>query len=149
MKKRILIIGPENSDNQQLVNLIEDSSRQQTMNNIVYYDETIYVPSSYLRSPWMLKHIISTQQKAYCLLMLLNTQRQFRVYPPNYAKAFRIPSIGLISKDGAENEEKIESCRKELLEAKVDKIYELDFADKENCFNFLTEIKLLEKNRNK
>lgn len=72
MKKRILIIGPNQQHNHIIAQAIEDSEQPiRKVANILYTNETIIVPNSYLESPWMHKHIISLQQKASKALFLV------------------------------------------------------------------------------
>ncbi|MCU5753092.1 hypothetical protein OBG91_05170 [Lactococcus lactis] len=146
-----MIIGPENSENSKLVGLLENTAaRYQNIGNIVYRDETIQVPSSYMRSPFMIKHLITTQQKAFCILMLLNAKYEYkyRVYSSNIAKAFRVSRIGVISvdtKNENQNVKNITKCEEELINAGVDEIYFLDIDNNECCKDFIKKIKLVER----
>ncbi|AGM98037.1 EutP/PduV family microcompartment system protein [Streptococcus iniae] len=143
MKKRILVIGPEDDEKRKLLAMIEKSHSLKQVNSIVYHDHTIDVPSSYLRSPWMTRHIIACQQNAYCVLMLLNENREFRVYSPNFARAFRVPSIGLILRSEANDLAQREDCHRELEEASLDEIYEIVIDAQEDCQRLVDKIKLL------
>ena len=146
MKKRIMIVGPENNENSQLVSLFEKTVKKQEIGNIVYWDKTIQVPSSYMRSPSMLKHLIATQQKASCILMMLNAKHEnkSRVYPPNLAKSFRIPRIGVISVQTKSDDADLTyqtHCQEELLNAGVDDIFLIDFENEMSCQTLLEKIK--------
>lgn len=147
MKKRILVIGPEDYGKRKLVAMIEDSHTLKQVNSIVYHDQTIDVPSSYLRSPWMTSHIIACQQNAYCVLMLLNENREFRVYSPNFARAFRVPSIGLILRSEANDLAQLEDCHRELEEASLDEIYDITIDSQDDCQILFDKIKLLKEGK--
>lgn len=143
MKKRILVIGPEGSGQRELICLLEGNQQLKFAPSLIYYDETILVPSSYLRGSGMKKHIIALQQNAYCVLMLLSSQRPFRIYSPNFAKAFRIPAIGLIVHHREVNPTLIMGCQEELAEAKVDFIYECNINSLGQCHDFLNKISVI------
>lgn len=97
MKKRILIIGPNQQHNHIIAQAIEDSEQPiRKVANILYTNETIIVPNSYLESPWMHKHIISLQQKASKALFLVPIPSKKKSYPPNFAHALRVPVIGVV-----------------------------------------------------
>lgn len=68
---------------------------------LFYGESTLTVPGAYLESPKMRKHIIAAQQDADCILMLSPHQSPHRHYPPNFAHAFRLPVIGVITSYGA------------------------------------------------
>lgn len=96
MKKRILIIGPNSRHTNIIAQAIEQSSQPiRKVANILFTEQTIIVPSSYLESPWMHKHIISLQQKASKVLFLVPIPSVKKSYPPNFAQAQRVPVIGV------------------------------------------------------
>lgn len=98
MKKRTLIIGQKNSGKTTLAHELDHSVCPITKKaNLVYGPTTIDVPAPYLESPWMHKHIIALQQKANEVFMLLPLNCQRLVYPPGFAKVFRIPVFGIIT----------------------------------------------------
>ncbi|HEM3177761.1 TPA: EutP/PduV family microcompartment system protein [Streptococcus suis] len=126
MKKRILVIGPEGSGKKELVRILENHKENRLISSIVYSNETIFVPGSYLRSSGMKKHIIATQQNAYCILMLLPSDRECRVYSPNFAQAFRMPRFGIVTYRNHPFGKYTDDCREELTEAGVDEIFEIN-----------------------
>ncbi|HFU4060101.1 TPA: EutP/PduV family microcompartment system protein [Streptococcus suis] len=124
MKKRILIIGSEDQKKLELMRLLENNRECRSIQSIQYGCETISVPGSYLRSSGMKKHIIAIQQNAYCVLMLLDSSRNYKIYSPNFAHSFRIPTIGVIIKCSEQSVDNTLECRKELQEAGVHDIVE-------------------------
>ncbi|MGT2753957.1 EutP/PduV family microcompartment system protein [Streptococcus ovis] len=145
MKKRMMLIGPNDQDKKKLVALLEEGKQIPPVQSMVYLDKTIQVPSSYLRGSGMLKHIIATQQNASAILMLLSPEQSFRIYSPNFAKVFRIPIVGIIlTKQGCHTFEDIKRCRSELEEAKIERIQVLDLENDAHCQQLLHTISLIE-----
>jgi ethanolamine utilization protein EutP len=98
-KKRIMVIGPTNCGKTTLVNALNDSDvpRRKTQ-NIIYGKNTIDVPGSYIENSWMYKYIISAVQDASHVLILIDQSNCADVYSPGFAKVFRCPVIGVITK---------------------------------------------------
>lgn len=144
MKKRIMVIGPDDREKAKVIQLIEGKENIPRVSSIVYLDETIQIPSSYLRGSGMMKHIISIQQNADAILMILSAERVFPVYSPNFAKAFRIPSVGIILTQEDRNQMTgIIQCRREFKEAKVEIIQELNLENDFQSQQFLHTINLI------
>jgi ethanolamine utilization protein EutP len=107
IKKRLMVIGPTNSGKTSLVNALNDyDGHLRKTQDIIYGKNTMDVPGSYIENPWMYKHIIATAQEASQVLILVDQSRCINMYPPGFAKAFRCPVIGIITKADlmAENE---------------------------------------------
>jgi len=98
-KKRVMVIGPTNCGKTTLVNALNDyGGPLRKTQDIIYGKNTIDVPGSYIENAWMYKHIIATAQDASFVLILVDQSRCFNVYSPGFAKAFRCPVIGAITK---------------------------------------------------
>lgn len=113
-KKRVMVIGPTNCGKTTLVNALNDySGPLRKTQDIIYGKNTIDVPGSYIENTWMYKHIIAAAQDASHVLVLVDQSRCVSKYPPGFAKSFRCPVIGVITKTDLmpENEE---ACIKEL-----------------------------------
>ena len=65
---------------------------------LVYRQTTIDSPSAYLESPWMRHHLIAAAQDASCVLMLVSADKTRTVYPPGFARVFRVPVLGIITR---------------------------------------------------
>ncbi|AXI67368.1 TPA: hypothetical protein U1B14_000805 [Streptococcus suis] len=143
MKKRILVVGPEDSGKREVIQFLEGRCDIKLIESIVYGSRTIYVPDSYLRSPGMKKHIIATQQNAYCIVMLLPSDRNYRVYSPNFAQVFRIPSLGVIVYHSEQLENNTTDCLLELRETGVNELIELDLENNDTYVALLEKIKKL------
>ena len=108
IKKRVMVIGPTNCGKTTLVNALNDyEGPVRKTQDIIYGTNTIDVPGSYIENAWMYKHLIATSQNASHILILVNQSRCADVYSPGFAKVFRCPVIGVISKTDLlpENEE--------------------------------------------
>lgn len=109
-----MIIGPTNCGKTTLANALNDyRGPLRKTQDIIYGKNTIDVPGSYIENTWMYKHIIAAAQDASHVLMLIDQSRCVNVYSPGFAKAFRCPVVGVITKVDlmAENEE---FCFKQL-----------------------------------
>lgn len=107
-KKRIMVIGPTRCGKTTLINILNDyDGPLRKTQDIIYGKNTIDVPGSYIENPWMYKHLIAAAQDASHVLILVDQSRCDNVYSPGFAKAFRCPVIGVITKIDlmAENED--------------------------------------------
>lgn len=122
-KKRIMILGSRESGKTTLANYLNDlDTVPKRTPHMVYGKNTLDIPGSYLESPWMHKHLIAAQQDAFCVLMLCAPLAAKRSYPPGFAKVFRIPVIGVITKLDL-GSEGVDRCRAELRSAGVQEPY--------------------------
>ena len=107
-KKRVMVIGPTKCGKTTLVNVLNDyDGPLRKTQDIIYGKNTIDVPGSYIENPWMYKHLIAAAQDASHVLILVDQSRCVNVYSPGFAKSFRCPVIGVITKIDlmVENEE--------------------------------------------
>ncbi|MFT4107101.1 MAG: EutP/PduV family microcompartment system protein [Lacrimispora sp.] len=122
-KKRIMIIGPSGSKKTLLAHAINGKSGPaKRTQNMVYGEKTLDVPGVYLESPWMHKHIIAAAQDASHVLMVADRSLNREIYPPGFAKAFRVPVIGVIT-GGEENRERDSFCARQLRRTGVKEPY--------------------------
>ncbi|MGG5373193.1 EutP/PduV family microcompartment system protein [Enterococcus sp. AZ196] len=127
-------MGPRNSGKMKLANYLEGTTAAplKKVASIVYHKRTIIVPDSYLESPWMHKHVIALQQSASCGFFLQPVTARYRSYPPNFAKAFRIPLYGIVTFEKTYTQEALQQAREQLLACGLEKIdWTLDL-DKED-----------------
>ena len=103
-----MVIGPTNCGKTTLINMLNDyDGPLRKTQDIIYGKNTIDVPGSYIENPWMYKHLIAAAQDASHVLILVDQSRCINIYSPGFAKAFRCPVIGVITKIDlmAENED--------------------------------------------
>ncbi|MTK11951.1 MAG: ethanolamine utilization protein EutP [Clostridiaceae bacterium] len=108
-KKRIMVIGPSRCGKTTLVNALNDyDGPLRRTPDLIYGKNTIDVPGSYLENTWMYKHIIAASQDASHVLILVDQSNCTEIYSHGFAKSFRCPVIGVITKCDlmTENEEK-------------------------------------------
>lgn len=123
IRKKIMVIGPRNCGKTTLANFLNDENKElRKSQDIIYGNNTIDVPSSFIESPWMHKHLITISQQASCILLLVDQKNPINVYPPNFSKVFRCPVIGIINKVDLIKENEI-MCIKELQQTGINKPY--------------------------
>ncbi len=109
-----MLIGPTGSGKTALANALNGSEGPlRKTQTITYGNKTIDVPGSYIENTEMYKHIIATAQHASHILVLIDQSQCTEVYSPGFAKAFRIPVIGVITKCEL-MEENLEACIRQL-----------------------------------
>lgn len=113
--------------------------------NIRYGEETIDIPAAYIECPWMHCHLISSASDAYCILLLVDQSQKAVLYPPGFAKSFRVPVLGVITKSD-QNPEQRAGCRQQLKRIGVAEPYYC-VTGEEDSFKALKEVILTYKNR--
>jgi len=122
-KKRIMVIGPSRCGKTTLVNSINDyDGPLRKTQDMIYGEKTIDVPGSYIENPWMYKHLIAAAQDASLVLILVDQSKYSNIYSPGFAKAFRCPVIGVITKIDLMPENQ-ELCLKQLRHIGVSEPY--------------------------
>lgn len=98
MRKRVMVIGPTGCGKTTLVNqLNEVEVATRSTQEIIYGKHTIDTPGTYINNQ-MHNHIIATSQNASHILLLIDQTKCEDIYPPGFAKVFRIPVIGVVTK---------------------------------------------------
>ncbi|MFX0547795.1 EutP/PduV family microcompartment system protein [Hathewaya histolytica] len=113
-KKRIMVIGPSKSGKTTIVNALNDyDGPVRPTPDLRYGKNTIDVPGAYIENAWMYSHIIATAQNASHVLIVVDQSNCAEVYSHGFAKSFKCPVVGVITKCDLmpENEEK---CLRQL-----------------------------------
>ena len=142
-----MVIGPTNCGKTTLVNALNDSTVPiRKTQNLIYGEHTIDVPGSYIENTWMYKYIISAVQDASHVLILVDQSNCRDVYSPGFAKVFRCPVIGVITKTDVslENED---LCIRQLQKLGVVEPYFKISMATENGINELKEYLFEKKDR--
>ena len=122
-KKKVMVIGPTNCGKTTLVNVLNGySGALKKTQDVIYGMNTIDVPGSYIENTCLYKHLISVAQDASHVLVLVDQSKRADVYSPGFAKVFRCPVIGIITKTDLipENEE---MCIRQLKQIGVSQPY--------------------------
>ncbi len=134
-KKRIMIMGAGRCGKTTLAVFLEGSGSIRRIPNMVYRPVTIDAPGAYLESPWMHSHLIATAQDACCIVMMADTTKRRFVYPPEFAKAFRIPIFGVMTKGDLDEADRTIAMQ-DLLQAGVKPpYYEINGLEPESMKN--------------
>lgn len=113
-KKRIMVIGPTGCGKTTLVNKLNDyNGPLKRTQDMIYGKNTIDVPGAYLENTWMYNHLIAASQDASHVLALIDQSKSMNLYSPGFAKIFRCPVIGVITKCDINPENK-EHCINQL-----------------------------------
>lgn len=114
-----MFVGPGKSGKTTLISLLErDGVTIRRLPNMVYRTNTLDTPGSYLESPWMHKHLIAAAQDASCVVMVADAAAKKRAYPPGFAKVFRVPVVGVVTRCDLPDADP-KDAKKQLLEAGV------------------------------
>lgn len=94
-----MIVGPGGSGKTTLAGILnEEEKRARRTQDVIYGVRTIDVPGAYIENAHMYNHLISIGQDASHVLMLVNQERTAEVYSPGFAKVFRCPVFGVVTK---------------------------------------------------
>ncbi|WP_350343927.1 EutP/PduV family microcompartment system protein [Proteinivorax tanatarense] len=122
-KKRIMVVGPRRSGKTTLVNALNNyEGPLRRTQDVIYGEKTIDVPSSYIENPRMYKYIIAMSQDASHLLLLIDQSKCQNIYSPGFAKPFKCPVIGVVTKSGLQPENE-SLCYKQFEQIGVEKPY--------------------------
>lgn len=122
-KKRIMVIGPSKCGKTTLVNILNDyDGPVRITQEIKYGKNTIDVPGAYIDNAWMYEHIIALAQDASHVLILVDQSNSTEIYSYGFAKCFRCPVIGVITKCDLASQNK-ENCIRMLKDIGVEEPY--------------------------
>ena len=142
-KKRILVMGPEKSGKTTLISRIEGPEVPiRRIANMVYRPTTVDAPGAYLECPWMQMHLIAAAQDAACIVMVSDAAGKKRAYPPGFAKVFRVPILGAVTRCDLPDADP-EAAARELREAGVpEPIFFLSIREPDEMNRFLRAVSI-------
>lgn len=118
-----MLIGAARVGKTSLANYINDyKGALKRTADVIYGENTIDVPSSYIENTSMYKHIIALAQDAKKIVFLIDATNNINIYSDGFAKLFTCPVIGVITK-GNYQSESYEKCEKQLERAGVKRPY--------------------------
>ncbi len=118
-----MIIGARDCGKTSLANhLNEYEGRLRKVQDTIYSKYTIDVPGSYIENSWMYMHTIALSQDASCILLMVDQSRPEAVYSPGFARVFKCPVIGIISKSDI-NPENAKACEDQMAQIGVNPPY--------------------------
>lgn len=113
-KKRIMVVGPSRSGKTTIVNYLNDyNGPLKRTADVIYGENTMDIPSSYIENAWMYKHIIALAQDAKKIVFVLDSKNPKEVIGDGFSKLFNIEVIGVINKADS-NYENIDKCKQSL-----------------------------------
>lgn len=113
-KKRIMVVGPSRSGKTTIVNYLNDyNGPLKRTADVIYGENTMDIPSSYIENAWMYKHIIALAQDAKKIVFVLDSKNPKEVIGYGFSKLFNIEVIGVINKADS-NYENIDKCKQSL-----------------------------------
>jgi len=113
-KKRIMVVGPSKSGKTTIVNYLNDySGNLKRTADVIYGENTMDIPSSYIENGWMYKHIIALAQEASKIVIIVDSENPKEVYSDGFSRLFNNEVIGVINKLD-ENSNNIEKCKNQL-----------------------------------
>ncbi|MBP1041660.1 hypothetical protein I6N95_11640 [Vagococcus sp. BWB3-3] len=106
MRKQIMIIGAQGSGKSSVANWLNETEKPlKKRQDAIYGQYTLDIPAGYLENPSMYRYIFSLSQTAGLILLLANGKDTISVFPPNFAKSFPCPVVGMVR--GTNEEEKM------------------------------------------
>lgn len=132
-KKRVMITGAGKSGKTTIAGWLDETDGTSgKLANIRYGPRTIDIPGAYLECPWMHCHLIDSASDAGCVVMLADQSRCREIYPPGFAKAFRVPVLGVITKSNKCPEKRL-LCEQQLKRAGVQPPYYYITDEEDSC----------------
>lgn len=109
-----MVIGPSRSGKTTIVNYLNnyDGPLRRTA-DVIYGENTIDIPSSYVENAWMYKHIIALAQDASKVVVIVDSENPKEVYSDGFGLSFNNEVVGVINKLN-QNLNNLEKCKKQL-----------------------------------
>lgn len=126
-----MVIGPSSCGKTTLVNAVNDyNGKLKRTQDMIYGKRTIDVPGSYIENGDKYKHIIAAAQDASHVLILMDRTRRDNLYSPGFARLFKCPVIGVITKCDLMPENEINCVRQLKLVGVIEPYFHISFNDR-------------------
>lgn len=113
-KKRIMVVGPSRSGKTTIVNYLNNyNGHLKRTVDVIYGENTMDIPSSYIENTDMYKHIIALAQDASKIVIIVDYENPKEVYSDGFGLSFNNEVIGVINKID-NNLNNLEKCKKQL-----------------------------------
>lgn len=97
--KKIMVIGAINSGKTSLLMALHGESGQASKTQTIKYKSfTIDTPGEYIENPRMYSALMSTSLEAKCIMFTQDSTSNKTIFPPKFARAFTIMTVGVITK---------------------------------------------------
>lgn len=138
-KKRIMVVGRRASGKTTIVNFLNDyKGPLKRTADVIYGEKTMDIPSSYLESPWMYKHIIALSQDAKKIVYVLDSKNPKETISDGFTKLFNLEVVGVINK-ARDDEKNIKTCKETLKRIGINEPYFLIRENSEVDMKYLKE----------
>lgn len=142
-----MVMGPKGCGKTTLAKFIEGDERPvKKSQDVVYGTYTMDIPSAYIEGPWLYGHLITLlENQGNMGIILVDQSSNHASYPPNFAKVFNCPIIGVITKSDLKPENE-DYCKRQLEKIGVNPPY-LKITTKDITTLETLKKHVLEKNR--
>lgn len=103
-RKRVLVIGERKSGKEVVADWLNGTVKRYHDNEVIYRENTIQIPSSYLENSWMYKNIITVAQDASSVLLVIDAKETKTRYSPGFATIFTKSVICVVTHCETEDE---------------------------------------------
>ena len=97
--KKIMVIGAINSGKTSLLMALHGETGQASKTQTIKYKSfSIDTPGEYIENPRMYSALMSTSLEAKCIMLIQDSISGKTIFPPKFAHAFNIMTVGIITK---------------------------------------------------
>ncbi len=100
MERRVMLVGATGCGKRSLAGVLNGSLESQLHSpDIIFKGRTVVIPGGFLENPSMYRHVITmAQNSASHLLFLVDGTSSIDAGPPDFARMFNCPVVGVVTK---------------------------------------------------